>query len=121
MAQVLTPIATLLNRGIGVADLQAALEAATDTELQFKNSGDLVLFVDNQSAGVRTVTLKAQPDPFGRGGAGVNDEIINIPAGEVGFIPFMDAAMFNSGGIVSVELDAVLTTNIGVYRLTRNT
>jgi len=121
MAQVLTPIATLLNRGIGVADLQAALAAATDTEIQFKNSGDLVLFVDNQSAGVRTVTLKAQPDPFGRGGAGVNDEVIAIPAGEVGFVPFMSPAMFNNGGIASVELDATATTNVGIYRLSSNT
>lgn len=119
MAQVLTPIANLLDRGEGVADLQAALAAATDTELQFANDGNMVLFIDNQSAGVRQVTLKATPDPFGRGGAGTNDVVIDIPAGEVGFFPFMTPAMFGNVGLTTVTLDASATTNVGLYRLTK--
>lgn len=117
MPQTLTPIAELLDRGVGVADLQASLVAATDVDLEWRNDGNLVLFIDNQDAGARTVTLKAQPDPFGRGGAGVNDEPISIPAGQMGFIPMHTPAMFNSGGLAAATLDATTSTSVGLYRL----
>ena len=118
MVQKLVPIADLSDRGVGVVDLQAALAAATEVDLQFVNTGDLVLFVDNQSAGVRTVTLTATPDPFGR----AVDEVIAIPAGEVGFFPFMSPSMFSTGGggVANVTLDAFATTNVGIYRLFKN-
>lgn len=121
MPMVLTPIATLLDIGRGVLDLDAALTQATFADLVFYNDGNVVLFISNASAGVRTVTVKSQQDPFSRGGAAdtQNDEVIAITAGKIGFIPFMNPAMFNLGGMVTVTLDAVATTKVGIYRLTK--
>jgi hypothetical protein len=119
MAQVLNPIATLLDRGIGVPDIAAVAIAATDTELQFANDGNLLLFIDNNDAGVRVATLQATPDPFGRGGGGVNNVVLNIPAGEKGFFPFANPAMFNNVGITTVVLDAFANTNVALYRLVK--
>ena len=119
MAQKLEPIAKLLNRGEGVADVQAALAAATDTDIVFDNGGDAILYIHNGDVSSKTATLKAEPDPFGRGGGGTNDVALTIPAGETAFYPFMAPAMFNSGGQVTVELSATTSVSVGVYLLTK--
>lgn len=121
MAQVLTPLANILDRGVGVDDIEAAGVAATDTELQFANDGNLVLFVANASGGNRVVTLVAQPDPFGRGGGGVNNVVLTIPTTAYGFFPFMSPAMFNNVGIATVTLDAIASTTLALYRLIKRT
>lgn len=122
MALTLTPIATLLDRGEGVQDLQGALASVgAETELNFANDGNLILFIENGDVAAKTATLAAQPDPFGRGGGGVNDEPITIPAGQVGFFPFMSPAMFNNVGITTVTLSAATNVNVGLYRLSKRT
>ena len=119
MAQIVTPIADLLDRGEGIADLDAVATPATDNDLDFRNDGNLVAAIVNNSAGVRVATLKATPDPYGRGGAGIADVQISIPAGKVGFFPFMAIAMFQTGGATAsrITLDAFATTKIALIRL----
>lgn len=113
MPQII-PIVELVDRGEGVADLQASLVAATEVELSFNNDGNVVNFIQNDSAGVRTVTLNSVADPFGR----VGDVVIAIPAGQTGMFAFPSPAMF--GGAATMTLDAFATTLIGAYRFTKN-
>jgi len=118
MAQLLEPIAVLDGRGVGVADLQAALAAATDTTTQWRNTGREIWYASNGDAAPQTATLQASPTRFGRpinGGAG-DDQAITIPAGEVGFFPFALPEMFNVAGLATVELDAITGMSVGVYR-----
>jgi len=114
----LTPIEVLDGRGQGVADLQAALIAATDTNLQFRNTGREIIYIHNGDVGARVATLKAVPTRFGRpinGGTG-DDQVISIPAGETGFFAFANPEMFNVGDLATVELDAATNADVGVYR-----
>lgn len=116
MAQTLTPLATFLDRGEGVADLSGALVAASDTELQFLNTNDLILFIENADAAAKTATLNGQPDPFGRS----SDVVLNIAAGDTAFFSFQNREMFNLGGTVTVTLDATTSVSVGLYRLTKS-
>lgn len=113
----LSPIATLTDDGkTVVVDIDGSLAAAVDLSNNFLNDGNISIYVSNASGGNRVVTVKAQPDPFGRGGAGVGDVVCTIPAGKIGKLPFLNPASFNSGGQCTFTLDAVATTKIGIYR-----
>lgn len=116
---VYSPIANLGDKAEGVVDIDAALTTATELNNSFQNDGNLVLMVSNGSAGAITATIKGTPDPYGRGGAGVGDEAISIPAGKIGFFPFANPAMFNSGGSVNFTLSAFASVKVGLYRLTK--
>ena len=106
MAQELVPVVQL-DRGVGQNDLQASLVAASEVELNVPNDGKTAVYIDNQSAGVRTATLQAVPDPFGRS----VDVVIAIPAGEMGRFGRANRAMF--GPVLKITLDAFATTNVG--------
>lgn len=112
----LTPL-QLDDKGQTYTDLVAQLVAAVDLSNDFYNDGNCVIVVSNASAGVRVLTVKSQPDPFGRGGVAADDIVTNIPAGKVGFTSFLNPASFNSGGKATFTLDATATTTIGVLRL----
>lgn len=112
MPQTLTPDFDLLDRGVGIDDLVTGATAATDVDLEFRNDGDMVLAISNGSGAPMTATLNATPDPYGRGGSGVNDETINIPTGGVGFFPFMAIAMFQTGGSTSTSVTLSTTTSV---------
>ncbi len=119
MPQTLTPT-TSLDRGVGIANLDTNGVVSTDLEVNFANDGNSILAIVNGSASTLVVTLNAQPDPFGRGGGGTNDEAISIPAGETGLFPFMSPVMFNNGGITSLTLDAVdAAVKLNLIRLTK--
>lgn len=107
------------NGGVGMLSLDAAGIAATETTVTWANTGDDIFFVSNQSGGNRVATLKSQTDPFERGGSAdtQNDEAITIPTLMVGLFPFADPAMFNSGGLATVTLDATTSTKVGVIRI----
>jgi hypothetical protein len=122
MPQTLTPDFDLLDRGVGIADLIAGPTVATDTDLEFRNDGNMVLAVSNQDAAGITATLVATPDPYGRGGSSVNDEVISIAAGAVGLFPFMALAMFQTGGSTStsVTLSATANVTLTLIRLTKS-
>lgn len=113
MAQKITPI-EMVDRGEGVADLQASLTTATEVELEYNNDGNVVTFIQNDDAGARVATLNSVPDPFGREG----DVAISIPAGQTGLFAFANPAMF--GGQASITLDAFASTEVGCYRFTKN-
>lgn len=116
----LTPFITLDDYGESIVDIDGALAAAVDTTNDFFNSGMEQIVVSNASAGVRTLTVKAQPDPFGRGGATVGDIAIAIPAGKIGMSSLLNPAMYNAGGKCQFTLDAVATTKHGILRHARN-
>lgn len=114
----LTPFDTLDDFGEKIVDLDGALAAAVDTTNDFFNTGSEMIVVSNASAGNRVVTVKSQPDPFGRGGSGVGDLVITIPAGKMGISGFLNPASYNGGsGKCQFTLDAIATTKIGVLRL----
>lgn len=116
----LTPVATRDDTGVGIADIVALLANAADLQNDFVNDGNNVLFVNNGSASPLVVTLIAEPDPFGRGGGGVGDEAITIPAGKLGMFPFASPAMFNSGAKAAFTLDATATIKIGIVKIKKN-
>lgn len=112
----LVPASTLNDSGGKIVDLDGALAAATATSNDFFNSGNEIYVVSNASAGVRNVTVVAQPDPYGRGGATVGDIAIAIPAGKIGITSLLNPASFNAGGKCTVTLDATATTKHGIIR-----
>lgn len=116
----LTPFNQLDDYGERILDLDGALAAAVDTTNDFFNSGNEQIVVSNASAGVRTLTVKAQPDPFGRGGATIGDLVAAIPAGKIGVTSFLNPAMYNAGGKCTFTLDAVATTKHGILRFAKN-
>jgi len=120
-AQVLNPIKSILDLGVGILDIDASLAAATGLELQFFNDGNTIMFISNGSASPVTATLVSAPDTFGRGGTGdtQNDEAIIIPAGKMGMFPFMAPSAFNKGGLVNVTLSSFATIKVGIYRLVK--
>lgn len=121
MAVTITPVADLLDRGEGIADLKAIATAVTDVDTDFRNDGNIVAVIFNDDAGARLATLKATPDPYGRGGSGDNDVAISIPAGEVGFFPLMALGMFQTGGqtLTRIVFDAIANTSIALVRLNK--
>lgn len=114
------PIASLGDIGKGVADIDAALTTATALTNDFYNDGNVVLFVSNGSATAVTLTIKSQPDPYGRGGSGVGDETLSIPAGKMAVVPFMNPAMFNAAGLTTFTLSAFASVKVGIYRFIKN-
>ena len=108
-----------LDRGIGLADVDTAATTCTEVDQDFRNDGNIIAIIVNNSAGVRTATLKSQPDSFGRGGATDtdNDEVLAIPATSMGFFPMMSSEMFNSGSVSRIVLDAFATTKILLIRV----
>jgi len=116
----LTPVATRDDTGQGIADIVSLLDAAVDLQNDFVNDGNLVLFVNNGSVNPLVVTLIAEADPYGRGGGGVGDEAITVPAGAIGMFPFASPAMFNNGAKAAFTLDATATIDIGIVRLKKN-
>lgn len=127
MAQTLNVAAAydFLDQGLGIADIDAAAVAPTQTDLVFLNSGNEVLFVSAGATAV-TATVKAQPDPYGRGasnaggGGDDNDVLVSVPSGKVAMITFMNPAMFNVGGAVSVVLSNTTTVKVLLARLRKN-
>ena len=122
MPQTITVVDDLLDRGVGIDDISSGATAATDTDLTFANDGNMILFIINASGAPITATLNATPDPYGRGGAGVNDEAITVPAGETGYFPFMNLAMFQSGGsaATSVTLSVFASVSVRLARITKS-
>jgi len=116
MTTTLTPIATLTDRGVGVADIDAALVAATEVGHVFTNDGNIMAFISNGGGVAVTATLVAEPDPYGRG-ATANDEVISIPAGGVGMFSLANPAMFNAGGLAALNLSVFASVKIGIYRI----
>jgi hypothetical protein len=94
MAQTLA-VQDFLDRGAVQDDLLALLVATTDTSLQFANTGDILVFISNESGGAVNVTVEAAVDPFGHtvdvGPTSVADE-------KFGLISFMSPAVFNTTG-----------------------
>jgi len=121
MPQTLTPDFDLLDRGVGIADLVTGPTAASDTALEFRNDGNMILAISNADAAGITATLTATPDPYGRGGSTVNDEVISIGAGDVGLFPFMALAMFQTGGstTTSITLSAIANVTLTLIKLTK--
>ena len=107
------------DAGVGIADIATAATALTDVDNDFRNDGNIIALIVNADAGARTVTLKSQPDPYGRGGATDtdNDEVITVPAGETGIIPMMNMAMFNSTGVARITVDATTSTSLLLIRI----
>jgi hypothetical protein len=112
MAQLLTPITAFTGRGQGEEDLQAALVAASDTTLQFENTGKELLFINNGDASPKTATLQGGTNRFSATPAAP----ITIPAGETGFFSFCNQEMYNVGGLVTVELSDVTSVTVGLYQ-----
>ncbi len=108
---------TLDDFGERIVDLDGAGTQLVDTSNQFYNSGSEVIVCSNASGGNRVLTVKAQPDPYGRGGATVGDLVNTIPAGKVGFVGFLNPASFNAGGMCTFTVDAVATTKVAILRL----
>ncbi len=108
---------TLDDNGDRILDLDAACAAAADTSNDFFNNGDCVLVVSNGAASAVTATVKGAPDPYGRGGGGVGDVAIVVPAGKIGISGLLNPAMFNSGGKTTFTLSATASVKIGVLRL----
>lgn len=108
---------TLDDSGERILDIQAAAVQLVDASNQFYNSGNEIIVCDNQSAGSRVLTVKGQPDPYGRGGSGVGDVVMTIPTLKVGMTGFFNPASFNNGGILTFTVDAVLTTKVAILRL----
>lgn len=120
MPQLLTPIGEFDANAISLDDVEGELDAVTDTELEIRNTGDLIGFVANGSASPLSVTVESQPDPFGRGGAGDddNDEPLVVAAGDIGFIPYLRPEAFNDGsGKAHITLDATTDITVGFARV----
>jgi hypothetical protein len=113
----LNPANTLDDFGEAITDLDAALAAAVDLTNDFFNDGNLVLVVSNGGGGPVTATVKGQPDPYSRGGAGVGDVANIVPAGKIGIYSLLNPAMFNGGGKTTFTLSATASVKIGVIRL----
>lgn len=115
----LTPVATLNDNGLGVADIGALAVAAADASNDFANDGDTFLIVVNDSAGTVTATAKSQPDPFGRGGAADTqcDEAIAVPTLKMGMLPFLTPAAWNAGGKVTFTLSATADVRLALVRM----
>ncbi len=105
------------DSGDSIVDMAAAGTQLADLSNDFFNSGNEIIVCDNQSVGNRVLTIKGQPDPFGRGGSGVGDITITIPTLKVGCSSFLNPAMFNSGGKCTFTVDATTTTKVAIVRL----
>ena len=109
------------DQAIGIPDIDAFCVAATVTNIEFRNDGNVLIFVSNGSAGAITATVKSVPDTYGRGGPSDNDndEVISVPAGKVGMFPFASIGMFNAGGLCSLTLSAFASVKVGLLRQTK--
>lgn len=108
---------TLDDSGNKILDLDGAGTQLVDSSNDFFNSGNEVIVCSNASAGVRTLTIKGQPDPYGRGGSTVGDIACAIVAGKIMMSSLLNPAMFNSGGKCTFTVDAVATTKVAIVRL----
>ena len=50
------------DQAIGIPDIDAFCVAATVTNIEFRNDGNVLIFVSNGSAGAITATVKSVPD-----------------------------------------------------------
>ncbi len=105
---------TLDDSGEAIVDLDAAGTQLVDASNLFYNTGNEVIVCSNASAGVRTLTVIGQRDPFG---VLASNLACAIPAGKIGFIGFLNPAIYNAGGLVSFTVDAVATTKLAILRL----
>lgn len=127
MAQtlVVAPAFDLLDQAVGIASIDASAAVPTSTDLNFLNSGSEVLLISAGATGL-SATVKAQPDPYGRGGGNAggggddNDVTTVIPSGGIALIPFANPAMFNAGGVVSVVLTNITTCKVLLIRMRKN-
>lgn len=111
MPQTLTPIAELSDLGVGVADLIGSFVAASDTTVRFRNTGDLVLFVNNGSASPLAATMEGVDE--------ADDDDLTIAAGDVGAFFRIPPDKFNVNGQAELTLDATSSITLGLYRLRR--
>ena len=107
---------SFLDRGIGRSDPVADLVAAA-ASMEVRNNGNIVCFISNGSMASVTATVKAVPDPFGRGGSTVGDQALTVAAGKIGFIPFMHPALFNNGALTTITLSSATTVTVGFFEL----
>jgi len=97
---------------------QITLDAAA-ANMEYVNTGNLILIVRNASASPVTVTIQGAPEPlFGRD----VDKVAVIAAAATGVFGPMKPAGFNqqSGvnkGKVLVDFSATATITVGVYRI----
>jgi hypothetical protein len=102
-------------QGLGEAFDNGEIGAGIALELSntFSNTGDILVLVENGSAGAITVTLEAVPSALNARGSSANDVVKALAAGEVGiFTPaspgeFGVTATLTASG-VDADLKAIL-------------
>lgn len=101
-------------------DLDSFMVAA-DTSMEIPNDGDVIAVLKSTNAGAVTATVKAVPDPYGRGGGGVGDVVYTIPIGsttpQFALIPQMNPAMFNNVGVAQITLSTASGVTVAFIRL----
>lgn len=101
-------------------DLDSFMVAA-DVSMEFPNDGDVITILKSSAVGIITATLKAVPDPYGRGGAGVNDVVLSIPIGgttvQFAMFPQANPAMFNNVGVAQITLSSATNVSVAFIRL----
>lgn len=114
---LINPTHELKNGGTGLVDVDAACATAASTAMEFANDGNLVLFVKNGGGAGITLTVKANAgDRDGRGGT-ANDVAYTVPAGKIGFVPFLAPVLFNNAGLAQVTLSSVSSVTYALARL----
>lgn len=83
----------------------------------FTNTGDEILWVQNDGAGTCEVTVVSVADPFGRTG----DEVFTVPAttGRAVAGPFVPTLFNQTGGKTNVLLDDDTGVTLAVLRFDR--
>jgi len=127
MAQTLSVAAAFdsLDQAVGIADIATSAAAPTSTDINFLNSGNEALLIVAGATGL-TVTAKAVPDPYGRGGLNAggggddNDVATVVPNNGFALITFANPAMFNAGGMISLTLSNITTVKVLLVRLRKN-
>lgn len=113
--QTLTPTQTGTD-GTGV-DLTSTFAAATQTTLQFGNSGREVLFVNNGDSGAHTVTVDIGATVDGQ--AVTNFTAVSVPAGHIKmFGPFHSVLDQPGGTTMQVVLDATTSITLALIQYT---
>ena len=114
-AQTLTP--TAQGTDATAVNLTSAFTAATQTTIQFPNSGNEVLYVNNGDSGAHTVTVDIGATVDGQ--AVTNFDAVSVAAGDIAmFGPFRAVLNQPGGTTMQVVLDATTSVTLALIRNT---
>lgn len=116
-------MATLTVQEVIESGLNLSTTSAASGGDEFTNSDDerTFLYVDNQDASAKQVTVTAQKSSTTRPGYGSvtkSDAVVSVPAGEQRYIgPFPGTAFNDANGKVQVTYDAVTSVSVAAVKV----